>query len=238
MKIVKNDLFDYEDRYIYQLDSTNKFSLDSVLLAEFVKVRNKNSMILDLCTGLAPIPLILSTKCDNLIFGIEIQKEIYDVSLKSLEINGLKNQIKLINEDINNISGNFKSASFDIITCNPPFFKVDNSKYVNVDKITKYSRHEYLLKLEDIFKISSNLLSSKGELYLVHRPERIDEIIILADKYNIRVKKINYVITNKKNNIKSVLVKCVKNSNFSVKTYVTDISDLKSYKNLFEGEEK
>ena len=79
MKIVKNDLFDYENRYIFQFDKGFKFSLDSILLAEYIKIP-KNGKLLDMCTGNAPVPLIVSTKCSNKIYAFEIQKEIAELA--------------------------------------------------------------------------------------------------------------------------------------------------------------
>ena len=99
MMIVKNDLFDYKNRYIWQIDGGFKFSLDSILLAEYVKVRN-NLSILDMCTGNAPIPLIISTKTNSKIVGFEIQKDIANLAKKSVEENKLGNQIKIINDGI------------------------------------------------------------------------------------------------------------------------------------------
>lgn len=234
MKIVKNDLFDYEDRFIFQYENTFKFSLDSILLSEYVKVKNKKDLILDMCTGLAPVPLILSTKYTNNIVGIEIQKEIYDLALKSVKFNKLEHQINIINDDVNKIKKHFNTKEFDIITCNPPFFKIDNNKVISVDKIKKISRHESLINLEQIFNIASNFLKDNGVFYLVHRPERLDEIIILGNKNNINVKEIINVSTNENYDIKTILIKCVKNSKSGVKIKNINVFNLKTYKKIFE----
>ena len=115
-----NDLFDY-DMKIYQNSEYFKFSIDSVLLAEFVNIKRGHKRILDMCTGNAPVPLILSKKYNNIdIIGIEIQKEIYDLAKKSIIYNNSMN-ITLINEDVNNIVDLIKNNKFDIITCNPPY---------------------------------------------------------------------------------------------------------------------
>ena len=100
---VKNDLFDYQNRYIMQIKDGFKFSLDSLLLAEFVNIRKSDKIILDMCTGNAPVPLILSLKTDALIVGFEIQKDISDLAQESVILNGLKDNIRIINDDIKNI---------------------------------------------------------------------------------------------------------------------------------------
>lgn len=232
--VIKNDLFDYKNRYIFQIEKSFKFSLDSVLLSEYIKVTNQKEIICDFCMGLAPIPLILSTKYKNKIVGIELQKEIYDLSKKSIEYNKLNEQIKVINDDINNVNKYFKNQSVDIITCNPPFFNVNDKSIINEDEITKISRHEVKLKLEDIFKMSSIILKDNGKLYMVHRPDRIDEIILLANMYNMNVKEIINVITNDKLGIKTILVKCVKNSQKGVKIKAINICGRKTYKDIFK----
>ena len=87
MKKVKNDLFDYQNRYIIQYRENFKFSLDSVLLSEFVSIKPKDNNILDFCTGNVPIPLILSLKTSKHIVGFEIQKKMYDLGIESIKIN-------------------------------------------------------------------------------------------------------------------------------------------------------
>ena len=151
MKIVKNDLFDYKNRYIWQIDGGFKFSLDSILLAEYVKVRN-NLSILDMCTGNAPIPLIISTKTNSKIVGFEIQKDIANLAKKSVEENKLGNQIKIINDDIKNIGKYEEKNSFDVITCNPPYFK-ENSSLVNKNDYKSLARHEITINLDNIFSL-------------------------------------------------------------------------------------
>ena len=115
-----NDLVGYDNLKIYQNDDWFKFSLESVLLPNFVSINPSTKSILDLCTGNAPIPLILSTRTNAHITGVEIQKDIYDLACKTIKINQLDNQIEIINDDILNIKDKYESDSFDIITVNPP----------------------------------------------------------------------------------------------------------------------
>jgi len=121
---VTNYLLGYKDKYIVQNTQMFNFSLDSVLLPNFVTLNKNIKNILDIGCGNAPIPLILSTKTFALITGVEIQKDVYDLAVKSVKINNLENQINIINADINELYNKFETESFDVITCNPPFFKV------------------------------------------------------------------------------------------------------------------
>ena len=88
--LVKNDLFDYKNRYIMQFENAFKFSLDSLLLAEFVSVKKTDKNVLDMCTGNAPVPLILSLKTNSFITGFEIQKDIAYLASESVKINNIE----------------------------------------------------------------------------------------------------------------------------------------------------
>ena len=233
MKIVKNDLFDYKMRYIWQLEDGFKFSLDSLLLAEYVKLSN-NKKILDMCTGNAPIPLVISLKTNSEIVGFEIQEDIANLAKMSVQENKLESQIRIINDDINDIGNYYQEEYFDIITCNPPYFK-KNSSLINMSDYKSIARHEVKIDLENIFKLSYKYLKRNGTLYMVHRPERLDEIIILANKYKINVKEIALIVTNKTMIPSLVLVKCVKLSNLGIKfRKIIDVSTCSTYQHIFE----
>ena len=231
MKIVKNDLFDYKNRYIYQDKDGFKFSLDSILLAEYVNFK-KNQIILDMCTGNAAIPLVISTKTDNKIIAFEIQEEIAALAKKSVELNKLENQIEVINDDVNNIIKYFSKEYFDIIVCNPPYFK-NNSSIHNKEEIKAIARHEIKINLEQIFKISFDYLKNNGILYMSHRADRLDEIINIATKYNLNVKELILVQT-KNSDISMILVKCIKNSKNGMKIKVLDVSKCSTYQHVLE----
>ena len=192
-----NDLLHYDIK-IFQDNKAFKFSIDSVLLAEFVNINYRCKNIIDLCTGNAPIPMILSTKFDKNIIGVELQKDIYDLGKNSIKFNNIKN-IKLINDDVKNITNTF-DYKFDIITCNPPYFKLSEKTKVNDYNIKAIARHEIYITLEEIIRISSNIIVDIGSLYLVHRCDRLVELIDLLKKYNFGLRKIQFVYDNKKAN--------------------------------------
>ena len=216
MKVI-NDLLDYKDYKIYQDTDMFCFSLDSVLLANFV-TNNKNiSNIMDIGCGNAPIPLILSTKTSANIIGVEIQKEVYNLALDSVKHNNLNKQIRIINDDINNVYKEYNSDSFDVITCNPPYFKVNDKTKQNLSEYKKIARHEIFLKLDDICKISKKLLKNNGVLALVHRTDRMVEIIEAMRKNNIEPKKIQFIYPKRGENSNLILVEGSKNGNAGIK---------------------
>ena len=128
---VTNYLLGYKDLKIIQDSEMFNFSLDSVLLPNFVTINKKIKNVLDIGCGNAPIPLILSTRTRAKITGVEIQKEAYDMAIESIRINNKEDQIKIINSDINEYYKEVETDSFDVITCNPPFFKYIETSNIN-----------------------------------------------------------------------------------------------------------
>lgn len=237
MSIVKNDLFDYYGLSIYQDESNFKFSLDSILLAEFVDINKNVKYIVDLCTGNAPVPLILSTKTNNKIIGFELQESIVDLANKSIVENELTDQISIINDNIRNVSKYFDAESIDVITCNPPYFKVNNnSSLINDNMIKAIARHELKMNMEDIMISSKYLLKNRGELYIVHRCDRLEELIVLLDKYKFGIKKVQFVYSDIEKEAIMVLIKAIKNAKVgSLKVCSPiDIKNLKSYRGIFK----
>jgi len=232
MAVLLNDLFDY-DLKIYQDSEKFKFSLDSLLLSEFVDIKKSDKNLLDLCSGNAPLPLILANNHDINITGVEIQKEIYDLAVKSIMYNKLESKIKMLNINAKDTNNYFPGNNFDIITCNPPFFKVENNSLINKEKAM--ARHEISITLEEIIQVSSTLLKDNGKFYLVHRPERLEDIITLANKYNLHVKEIEFIYTKLTDYAIMVLLKFVKNANIGVKIKSKIINrETKTYKNIFK----
>ena len=198
-----NDLVYFNNLKIVQNKNYFNFSLDSILLPNFVELTPNTKMILDLCTGNAPIPLVLSTKTKANIIGVEIQKEIYDLTRESIEINNIKN-ITLINKDAKNIINDYETDTFDLITCNPPYFKYNNDSIINQNDVKSLARHEISITLDDIIKLARKLLKNGGSLCLIHRTDRLIEIIDTMRKNNIEPKRIRFIYP--KNNKESNLV--------------------------------
>lgn len=233
MKVI-NDLYDYGLKIVQDTDYF-KFSLDSILLAEFIDEVDKSNKIIDFCTGNAVIPLILSTKYDNNVIGFELQKEIYLLALESTNINKLNDKITIINDDISNVKNYFPGNMFDIVIANPPYFKVNSNSIINDNIVKSIARHEVNLNLEILFNAVSSAIKNKGSFYLVHLPERLQEILIVAEKFNFRAKKIQLIYTNETKNAKILLIKFLKNGNNDVKILpAVFINNYNSYKNIFK----
>lgn len=213
---VVNDLLNYNKLKIVQNTDWFKFSLDSVLLANFVHAR-PNDKIMDFCTGNAPIPLFLQHKVKNKILGVEYQKEIYELAIKSVCINNLEDKIEIINDDVKNISNIYETDSFDIITCNPPYFKVNDNAKINDNDIKSVARHEIKLNLNDIFSCAKKILKNGGSIYMVHRTERLLEILNIMQKNNIMPKRICFIYPFEDADSNMVLIEGRKNGNLGMK---------------------
>lgn len=232
--IVINDVLDYGIK-IYQDNTCFKFSLDSVLLAEFIEVKSSKLNILDLCTGNCVIPLILANKYSNNIVAVELQQKIFNLAKNSVDLNKMSKQIKIINDNAINIDKYYKTEYFDIVSCNPPYFKMHQKSIINLNDYKSIARHELKINLEEIISIASRMLKNKGYFYLVHRTERLEEIIHTLNKYNLRIKNIQFVYTKDNDNSSLVLIKALKNGNFGLKVNPPIfINRYNSYKNIFK----
>ena len=213
---VKNRLLD-TDFIIYQDDDWFKFSLDSVLLSKFVSINLRHKNIIDLATGNAPIPLLLSFRTKASIYGVEIQDCVYKLGKQSILENNKNEQINLICDDVRNLKDRFNSDSFDVVTCNPPYFKTKNSEFLNDNDVKTLARHEVALCLEDVLKNASYLLKSGGIFAMVHRPERFVEIIEKMKKYNLEPKRVQFIYPKKGRDSDLFLIEGIKNGNSGLK---------------------
>ena len=180
-----------------------------ILVDEILKLDCKKDKILDIGCGSGAISIALA---DNLkksyVYGIDISKEAIKLSNKNKEELNLKN-VEFFESDI---FSNIKEKNFDIIVSNPPFFKVNRDiNFLNNLKQLSIARHEIEITLEELIKISSELIKDRGYFYLVHRADRLSEILCILEKYKFGVKKIKFCYTTKYKNAKIVLIEAIKN---------------------------
>lgn len=204
------DDLEYNGLKIIQNKNGFCFGIDAVLLADFAKEIRDNSTVLDLGTGTGILGILLCGKTKlKKIIGVEIQKDVYEMATRSVKLNKLENRFSIINEDIKKLDRKLELQSFDAIVTNPPYKK----NCTGVKNDTEYkviSRHEVKCNLEDVIRVSSKLLKNNGKFYMVHRPERIKDIIINLDKYKLQIKEIKFVHPNINKKPNMVLIKAVK----------------------------
>ncbi|MFA6661693.1 MAG: tRNA1(Val) (adenine(37)-N6)-methyltransferase [Bacilli bacterium] len=190
---VIHELLGYKNIKIIQNSDMFSFSGDSMLLAYFINTYKKLANIIDLGCGNGPIPLYLTLKTKAKIIGVEIQTAVSDMASRSVELNGLTEQIKIINADIKNIYKQVGANKFDVVVCNPPYFKYKPSSNINKNDYLTIARHEVKITLEDIVAESNKLLLDGGSLCMIHRVDRLAEIISVLDKYNFAIKRMQFV---------------------------------------------
>lgn len=177
---------------IIQNPSSFCFGVDAVLLANFAEVK-RNQRVVDLGTGTGIIPILLAGKTEaEEIVGIEIQDDIADMAKRSMILNGIQDRVVIINDDMKNAVSMFGKESFDIVTANPPY-KHTGSGILNPKSSKAISRHEIKCTLEDVISISSGLIKSNGHFFMVHRPERIVDIVCLMRSYKLEPKAIRFI---------------------------------------------
>ena len=187
------------------------FGIDSVLLSDFAKGIKKNSNVLDLGTGTGILGILLCEKTElKKITGIEVQTDIADMAKRSIKLNNLDEKFDIINDNIKNLDKILKIDSYDYIVTNPPYKKANSGK-TNENKVKLISRHEIEADLSDFIKMSFKLLKDRGTLYMVHRSERLVDIVSEMRKYKMEPKRIRFVYSNSMSESKLILIEAVKN---------------------------
>ncbi|MCE5592748.1 tRNA1(Val) (adenine(37)-N6)-methyltransferase [Staphylococcus pseudintermedius] len=180
-----------EDLRIIQNDAVFSFSTDALLLGHFTEVR-KRDRILDMCAGNGVIPLLLSDKGNNVITGVEIQLQLVNMAERSVQYNHLEDRITMVEMDINALIQAYSPAQFDLITCNPPYFKANQTNQHQLEA-HKIARHEIYCTLDDCLRVSNHLLKEGGRVVMVHRAERMLDLFESMRHYRIEPKRLHMI---------------------------------------------
>lgn len=182
------------------------FGVDAVLLANFVNIK-KNDTVIDLGTGTGIIPILLAGKTQaKKIIGIEIQPEMAQMANRSIILNNLEDRVEVFNEDLREINKRFGASSFNVVVSNPPYMN-QGGGLLNLTDSKSISRHEIMCKLEDVIKVSSKLLVPGGQFAMVHRPERLVDIVCYMRLYGIEPKYLRFVHPNPYKSANLLLIK-------------------------------
>jgi tRNA1(Val) A37 N6-methylase TrmN6 len=197
-------LYNKELKIIQRKDMFN-YSLDSVLLAHFAFISKAAKTIIDFGTNNAAIPLILSKLTSTKIIGVEIQKEAVELAHKNIKLNNLEEQITIVNDDIKNFVNEYPDK-VDLVLCNPPFFKKGERSNVNENEFLRIARHEEKITLEEIICCASKILNNNGRFSMIHRPERLIEIIDIMKYYKIEPKRLQLVYPKQNKECNMILI--------------------------------
>lgn len=185
------------------------YGTDASVLSDFIVAKPKEKLI-DLCSGNGIIPILLckKTRCAD-ITALEIQKEVCKLTERSVKLNNLTDRIKIVNADLRDVKELFLSGHFDVVTCNPPYMPQNTGKS-NLSDSVNIARHEIMCTLEDVIKSAAYLLKNGGRLYIVHRAERLADIIYLLRFNNLEPKKLTMICANAESEPSLVLIEAQK----------------------------
>ena len=171
-----------------------QFGIDAVLLADFAcKGFKAGESVIDLGTGTGIIPLLMAKGCEAAAFtGLEVQKDSADMAARSVALNALEGQIRIINGDLKESEKLFPRHSFNVVTCNPPYMIDAHGKGNELDALT-IARHEVLCTLEDVVAAADSLLATHGRFFMIHRPFRLPEIFSSLEKHKMEMKRMRLV---------------------------------------------
>ena len=229
IKLNKNEKIEdlqFENLKIIQNKEGFCFGIDSILLSDFAKEIKRDARVIDLGTGTGIIATLLCKKTQlKEIIGVEKQEEVCEMAQRSIQLNQLENQFKIVNEDIIYLTKILGKNNFDAVVMNPPYKKRDTG-IKNQEEKKIISRHETSATLEDFIEITKDLLKDKGEIYMVIRPERLVDILAIMRRYKIEPKILRFVFSNKNSEPKLILVKGIKNA----KPFLKVLNNLYIYK--------
>lgn len=188
-----------------------RFSIDAVLLSQFIKIRKEEKAI-DLGTGCGIIPLLLSQTTKGTSFvGIEIQKGLVELAKKNVLLNHLQDRISILHEDYKNAKNIFSPGSFDVVFSNPPYRKFLTGR-TNPSLEKAIARHEIEGTLEELIGIISYLLPTKGRGYLIYPASRMVDLIVGLRNKKVEPKRLQLVYPHSDEEAKFVLIEAIKSS--------------------------
>ena len=199
-----------ENLRIIQSPSVFSFSLDAVLLARFAYVPKKRGRIVDLCTGNGAIPLFLSARTESTITGVELQPRLAGMARRSIEFNGLEEQIAIIEGDVKEIPAQLGYEKFDTVTCNPPYFPAHDMSDKNLSEHMAIARHELHLTLDEAVRSASQLLKQGGKAAFVHRAGRLIDIMAAMRANRLEPKRIRLVYPKAGKEANTLLIEGIK----------------------------
>ncbi len=197
MEIFPNEVIEDLDEGFKIIQNKTMFcyGTDAAVLSKFIVAKPKEKLI-DLCSGNGIIPILLCkyTRCND-IKALEIQKEVAELAKRSVKLNNLTDRIEIIEGDLRNVKQNFDCGSFDVVTCNPPYMPIGTGK-INLCDSVNIARHEIMCTLEDVIESAAYLVKNGGRFYMVHRAERLSDIIYLMKCNNLEPKRLTMVTAN------------------------------------------
>lgn len=202
----------YDDLQIIQNEDHFSFAIDAVLLSDFINVSSGDKVI-DLGTGTGVIPLLVAVKkAPQQIIGVELQSELVEMAQRSVRYNNLEHIIQIKEANIRELPEKFAAGSFELVVSNPPYLPLGQGQISSNSKLAM-ARHEIMVELEDIVKVSAYLVKYGGEVSYVYRSERLDELLRTMNEYNLQPKRLRLVHPEEDKDCNLILVTGIKGAN-------------------------
>lgn len=200
-----------QDVKIIQSPSCFAFSLDAVLLADFVRPNHRHRLkTVDLCAGNGAVGLFLHDKLGGTFTEVEIQKRLADMAARSIQLNQLDNRYRVLNTDIADIFAQVPKDSVDVVLCNPPYFPVTEKSQRNPNRYLAIARHEIKTNFTMVAQQMSGLLKMNGHGYLVHRPDRLTEILTTLQEHRLVPKRLRFIYPKPGREANMMLIEVIK----------------------------
>jgi tRNA1(Val) A37 N6-methylase TrmN6 len=238
------DYLVHRDLKIIQSPSVFSFSLDAVLLSRFAWVPIQKGNIIDLCSGNGAVALLLSKRSKANITGVEIQERLHSMAKRSVALNGLEKQVHMDLADIKDTPLKYGHGLFDALTCNPPYFASVHDEDFNKNEHLAIARHEIYCSLQDVIRVSSQLVKQGGKVAMVHRPNRLMEILSFMREYKLEPKKLQLIYPKAGSEANMLLIEGMKNGRPDlhilppITVYGPDGQYTDELKRMFYGEEE
>ncbi|WP_026688713.1 tRNA1(Val) (adenine(37)-N6)-methyltransferase [Alteribacter aurantiacus] len=230
------------DLGIIQRKDVFVFSTDAVLLSKFTSLPKRGGKMIDLGAGNGAIPMMLTKRTDAPIDAVEIQEPLVDLAKRNISNNHLDDQIRIIHKDITELEDEVTWGRYDVVTCNPPYFPMTvNDRDRNENQTISLARHEVTCTIDDVVRIASKLVKYRGKFSLVHRPERLADIMIALRSYDMEPKRVQYVHGKRGKEANMVLIESMKSGSpglktlFPIEVYGEDGQYLKEFKDHYES---
>ncbi len=201
---------------ILQKKKGYRFSVDSILLSQFVRIR-KNERVIDLGTGCGILLLLLSqtTRAHSFV-GVEIQKGLAECARKNVVLNHLDGRISILSQDFRDLKRTFPPGSFDVVLSNPPYRKHQSGR-INPSTEKAVARHEIKGTLQDLISTASYLLPPKGRCYLIFPAVRTVDLFVALRGGKLEPKRLQFVHPRRDGEAKFVLTESIKTSGVELK---------------------
>ncbi len=200
---------------IIQHERHFRFSIDAVLLANFITLK-RDELVIDLGTGTGVLPLLLAGRQQaEQVIGLEIQNVLADMARRSVWLNGLAGRIDIREMDLREAGERLGCGIAGVVTANPPYRPAGQGK-ISVGEPVAIARHEVCCTLQDVIAAAGKLLKTRGRFYMVHLAERLADIIFLARRYRLEPKKLRMVHAFAQEGAKLVLIQMTKGAQASL----------------------